>query len=247
MAKDTLNVKDFLDIDRIAFIGRTYDEYIRIFDLDESMLSKARILDCPSGSSSFATESHLKGIDVTACDIVYNLNADELLGKGRKDIRHVFEKFNEVSHLYTWSYYKNKDDVISRRKSALEFFTHDFQKGLEAERYVHAELPELPFPDKHFSLVLSSHFLFLYSGRLGLDFHIKCLKELIRVSAGTVCVFPLSGLDAKPYEHLNEVITSLENTGINVEITKTSFEFQAGSNRMMRLSRNKGGNHDGIQ
>ncbi len=237
-------MKDALDIDRIAFIGRTYDEYMRIFDLDGPMLAGGRVLDCPAGASSFTAESYLKGSDVTACDIMYNLHAGELLEKGNKDIQHVFEKFDEVSYLYTWSYYKNKDDVISRRKRALELFTHDFRKGLAAKRYVHAKLPELPFPDKYFSLVLSSHFLFLYSDRLDLDFHVECLKELVRVSSGEVRIYPLNGLNAKPYEQMNDVISSLENTGTNVEITKTSFEFQAGSSTMMRLSRNNAGNHD---
>ncbi len=237
-------MKYALDIDRIAFIGRTYDEYVKIFDLDEQMPAGGRVLDCPAGASSFTAEAYLKGIDVTACDIMYNIHADELFEKGDKDIQHVFEKFDEVSHLYTWSYYKNKDDVISRRKRALELFIHDFRKGLATGRYVRAELPELPFPDKHFSLVLSGHFLFLYSDRLELDFHMKCLKELVRVCSGEVRVFPLVGLDAKPYLHLDDVITSLENTGANVEITKTPFEFQTGSSKIMILTRNIEGNHD---
>lgn len=239
-------MKDALDLDRIAFIGRTYDEYMKIFDLDGPMLEGGRVLDCPAGASSFTAEAYLKGIETTACDIMYNLDAHELFIKGEKDIGHVFEKFDEVSHLYTWSYYRNKEDVISRRKSALERFTHDFQNGRAAGRYVHAELPVLPFPDRHFSLVLSSHFLFLYSERLDLDFHIKCLKELIRVCSGEVRVFPLVGLDSKPYIHLDKVVTLMENTGTNVEITETPFEFQTGSRRMMRLSRDKGGHRDGI-
>jgi hypothetical protein len=239
-------MKDSLDIDRIAFIGRTYDEYIHIFDLDRPKMARGRVLDCPAGASSFTAEAYLKGTDTTACDIMYNLDANELFIKGEKDIDHVFEKFDEVSHLYTWSCYRNKEDVISRRKMALERFTHDFQDGRAAGRYVHAELPVLPFPDRHFSLVLSSHFLFLYSDRLDLDFHIKCLKELVRVCAGSVRVFPLSGLDAKPYALMNDVLTSMESSGTNVEITNTSFEFQTGSSRMMILSRKIGGNHDGI-
>jgi len=240
-------MNNFLDIDRIAFFGRTYPEYIDMFGLNERLLRQERILDCPAGASSFAAQAYLKGIDVTACDIMYNHGADKLFEKGKEDIRHVFEKFDEVSHLYTWGYYKDKSDVMSRRKSALELFIHDFRKGFAAKRYVHAELPGLPFPDSSFSLVLSSHFLFLYSDRLGPDFHIECLKELLRVSAGTVLVYPLSGLDAKPYEYMSDVITSLENIGINVEITMTFFEFQAGSNRIMRLSRDNGGRHDRIQ
>jgi hypothetical protein len=38
--------KDHPDIDRIAFIGRTYLEYIRKFDLDDSLPRQVPILDC---------------------------------------------------------------------------------------------------------------------------------------------------------------------------------------------------------
>ncbi|MEW6600496.1 MAG: class I SAM-dependent methyltransferase [Nitrospirota bacterium] len=237
-------MKNCLDIDRIAFFGRTYDEYMDIFCLDERSLRQGRVLDCPAGASSFAAEAYLKGIDVTACDIMYGLNTDKLFEKGGQDIRHVFEKFDEASHLYTWGYYKNKETVVSRRKRALELFAHDFTKGLAEGRYVQAELPELPFPDNCFSLVLSGHFLFLYGDRLGLDFHVNALKELVRVCSGTVCVYPLTGLNAKPYARINEVITSMEKTGTSVEIKKTPFEFQRGSGQIMLLSNKDGGERD---
>lgn len=237
MGKDISNVKDFLDIDRIAFIGRTYDEYMRIFDLDESMPSKGRVLDCPAGASSFAAETHLKGFDVTACDIMYNLSADELLEKGKKDIQHVFEKFDKVSHHYTWKHYKDRDEVISRRKRALDSFASDFSKGIAEERYIQAELPRLPFADGTFSLVLSGHFLFLYNDRLDLAFHKACLKELVRISSGEVRVYPLTGLDAKQYPYMENVLSFLRSEGIRSEILNVPFEFQKGANQILKLGR----------
>lgn len=45
--------KGKLDLERIVFIGRTYEEYIRMFDLLESDLIGQRILDCPAGACSF--------------------------------------------------------------------------------------------------------------------------------------------------------------------------------------------------
>jgi hypothetical protein len=50
--------KDHPDIDRIAFTGRTYFEYIRKFDLDASLLRRGPILDCAGGPSSFMAEAH---------------------------------------------------------------------------------------------------------------------------------------------------------------------------------------------
>ena len=97
-----------LDIDRIAFFGRTYAEYLDMFGLDEAVLDQGRILDCPGGASSFALEAARKGYDITACDILYDHGATELFEKGKKDIAHVFEKFDEVSRLYAWDYYRSK-------------------------------------------------------------------------------------------------------------------------------------------
>lgn len=224
-----------LDIDRIAFFGRTYTEYVDMFGLDEKLLQQGRILDCPAGASSFAAEAYKLDFDVIACDILYNLPASKLLEKGKKDIQHVFEKFDEVNHLYVWKYYKDKNEVMTLRNKALEIFADDFSSGFKKGRYKHAELPHLPFPDKGFSLVLSGNFLFLYGDRLDLDFHVACIRELLRVCSGEVRIFPLVGLDAKQYPYLDKVLSFLESDSIKVEIIEVPFEFQKGANEMLKL------------
>ncbi len=226
---------DSLDIDRIAFFGRTYSEYLSVFDLNEQLLRQGAILDCPAGASSFAAEAHKLGFDVAACDILYNHSVDELIEKCKKDIQHVFEKFDEAEHLYVWKYYKNKDEVIALRNKALKLFAEDFPVGFREKRYVEAELPHLPFPDKSFSIVLSGNFLFLYGDRLDLEFHKTCIKELVRVCSREVRIFPLVGLDAKPYPYLDEILSFLDSAGIKAEIVKVPFEFQKGANKMMKI------------
>jgi hypothetical protein len=228
---------DSLDIDRIAFFGRTYSEYLSMFGLNEQLLRQGAILDCPAGASSFAAEAHQLGLDVTACDILYNHSVDELIEKCKKDIQHVFEKFDEASHLYVWKYYKNKDEVIALRNKALKLFAEDFSVGFNDKRYVPAELPHLPFPEKSFSLVLSGNFLFLYGDKLDLEFHKACIKELVRVCSGEVRIFPLVGLDAKPYPYLNEILSFFDYSGIKTEIVNVPFEFQKEANQMMKLKR----------
>ena len=226
---------DRLDIDRIAFFGRTYAEYISMFDLDERLLRQGAILDCPAGASSFAAEAHQLGLDVTACDILYNHGVDELIEKCKKDMQHVFKKFDEAAHLYIWKYYKNKDEVMALRNRALEIFASDFISGFRKGRYRYAALQHLPFSDKAFSLVLSGNFLFLYGDRLDLDFHKACIKELVRVCSGEVRIFPLVGLDAKPYLYLDDILSFLDSGGIWAEIVEVPFEFQKGANQMLRL------------
>jgi hypothetical protein len=137
--------RNCLNIDRIAFFGRTYAEYVDMFGLDESVMKQGRILDCPAGASSLAAESHRLGLDVIGCDILYGMSAHDLYEKGRNDIQHVFEKFDEAEKLYVWKYYKNKNEVMALRTKALELFIEDFGIGFKEGRYVRAELPRLPF------------------------------------------------------------------------------------------------------
>lgn len=229
-----------LDIHRIAFIGRTFDEYMRIFALDESLLRKGPVLDCPAGAASFAAEANRAGVDVVACDILYDLKLQELIRKGEEDIRLIYDKVGKVSHLYVWDYYKNRDELIAHRKKSLTLFADDFADGLSHDRYRKAALPHLPFNDNAFSLVISSHFLFLYGSMLDPEFHKASLMELMRVSSGEVRLFPLHGLDAKPYPYLGEVISFLHTVEIDAEITEMPFEFQRGGNKMITLRRKSG-------
>jgi hypothetical protein len=157
--------------------------------------------------------------------------------KGKKDIQHVFEKFDEVTHLYVWKYYNSKDEVMTLRNKALEIFANDFPVGSKEGRYVQAEMPYLPFSDRTFSLVLSSNFLFLYGDRLDFNFHLACIKELTRVCSGEVRIFPLIGLDFKLYPYLDDILSSLDSNRIKVEIMEVPFEFQKGANKMLKLSR----------
>jgi len=63
------------------------------------------------------------------------------------------------------------------------------------------------------------------------------LKELVRVTSGEVRIFPLSGLDAKPYPYLSEMLSFLDDEGMKAEIVEVPFEFQRWANKMLTLYR----------
>jgi hypothetical protein len=70
--KSISGVSDVLNLDGVVFIGRTFLEYMRMFNLDTSQLG-LKILDCPSGASSFVAEAsseHQVGTAV-GCDLLY--------------------------------------------------------------------------------------------------------------------------------------------------------------------------------
>jgi hypothetical protein len=60
-----------LDINRIVFIGRTFEEYIKMFDLSPENLENMKVLDCAGGACSFTAHANKLGIDSTSCDIAY--------------------------------------------------------------------------------------------------------------------------------------------------------------------------------
>jgi hypothetical protein len=56
--------------------------------------------------------------------------------------------------------------------------------GNHPDRYVAGRLPELPFVQASFNLVLSSHLLFGYADRLDMPFHRTAIGKLIEFRAG---------------------------------------------------------------
>ena len=67
-----------LDLERIVFIGRTFEEYLNMFSLSIEELIGKKILDCPAGACSFTAVGNKSGLDVTACDIAYYHSGEEL-------------------------------------------------------------------------------------------------------------------------------------------------------------------------
>lgn len=116
-------------------------------------------------------------------------------------------------------------------------FLADFATGKTEGRYVAGELPLLPFTDEEFDIALSSHFLFLYSSRLSLEFHLQAIQEMLRVAA-EVRVFPLLTLDGNRSPYVNSVVEHLTDFGFSSEYTRVPYEFQRGGNEMLLIRKN---------
>lgn len=231
------STNDAIQLDRVVFFGRTLSEYVKFFDLDLSQWQKCKILDCPSGAASFVAEAHQMGIDAVACDLLFNLDESTLRAKGQADLVHVMERLADVTHNYNWDFYQNIEQLNECRKIALERFLADYPDGCQAGRYIQTTLPKLPFGDRTFDLVLSGHFLFLYSDCFDYAFHWQTILELYRVCSQEVRIYPLQGKDAQPYPLLSNLINDLNNAGISAEIVNVPWEFLKGSKQMLRLRR----------
>ncbi|MBO0992958.1 methyltransferase domain-containing protein [Bacillus sp. SD088] len=224
-----------LDLERIVFIGRTFEEYVDMFSLSIENLKGKRILDCPAGACSFTPVGNKQGLDITAADIAYYHSKEDLHNKGLKDIEHAMELMEKAQNNYIWDYFINIGGLRKHRLSALENCTNDMRES--SKRYVPATLPSLPFKDEEFDIVLSAHFLFMYSDRLDYQFHVKTLNELLRVTKEEIRIFPLDDLEGKRYEQLDKLIHDLAANGYTVEEVKVPYEFQANANSMLKIKK----------
>ncbi|MDQ0193025.1 SAM-dependent methyltransferase [Paenibacillus wynnii] len=232
-----------LDLDRIVFIGRTFDEYMRMFDLLPEELAGRRILDCPAGACSFTAKANTLGADVTAVDIAYYHTPAKLAQKGLQDIEHAMHQLDKVQDNFVWEYFKSIDGLRKVRIEALTDSTQD--RTSVSNRYIPAVLPELPFRDQEFELTLSAHFLFMYGDRLDYDFHMQTLQELMRVTKEEIRIFPLVNLSSQRYEHLDPLIEYMVSQGWTAEEIKVPYEFQKGANHMLRIRRMNAADHSG--
>jgi len=225
-----------LNLDRVVFYGRSLAEYEKFFSLDLASLKGRSVLDCPSGAASFAVEAAPLGVQVTAIDPFFEQPAERLQAIGEADIEHVMDEVQKVWHLYS-SHFSSIDQVRSTRLRSLRLFCEDFHAGKEAGRYVPALLPHLPFRDRQFDLVLSGHFLFIYDDRFSYDFHLAAARELARVSAGEVRIFPPRGMNRQPYPQLDQLRRQLADEGIASEVRPSQYEFVKGWKDLLVLHR----------
>ena len=114
-------------------------------------------------------------------------------------------------------------------------FIKDYENSKNEKRYIHNELPKLSFENNSFDLVLSSHFLFLYSEHFDLQFHIDSILEMCRVSKQEVKIFPLLDLKNQKSEYLEPVLDVLKSKGFETKIIQTNYEFQKGANELLSI------------
>ncbi len=220
-----------MTLDQIVPWGRSYEEYLAMFSLTRVDLA-SRILGCGDGPAAFNAELSRHGGTITSIDPVYAFNAVQIKQRITDTYASVMEHMRSHQAEYVWERFSSVEQLGLARMSAMETFLSDFDEGRLAGRYVAGGLPALPFRTATFDLALSSHFLFLYSAQLTLDFHLLALQEMLRVSR-EVRVFPLLTLESKLSPHLHGVSEHFSNLGFAVDIQNVSYAFQRGGNEML--------------
>lgn len=211
--------------------GRAYIEYVNMFDLKPDFLSK-KVLGCGDGPAAFNSVGNAFGGNITSIDPIFSLSKKDIEKRINETFGEVINQTKLNADKFNWEMYGSVEALGKIRMKSMLQFLNDFEQGLEEGRYIAAELPNLPFADNTFDLALCSHFLFLYSEHLDLDFHLKAIDEMLRV-ASEVRIFPVVDLNANRSVHLDAVLNKYPNS----ELLTVNYEFQKGGNQMLKIER----------
>ncbi|MFD8009536.1 methyltransferase domain-containing protein [Streptomyces sp. NPDC058955] len=213
--------------------ARSFDEYRAMFALSDDDLA-LRLLDCPGGAASFVAGATARGTDAVAVDPQYGLGRDDLGALALREIAHKHAYVAENAEHFAWGWFGSPERYTRLRTEAARTFTTDM--ATHPDRYVAGALPHLPFPDRSFDLVLSSHLLFSYGAQLGEDFHRSALIELVRVARREVRLFPVVlHTSDRRYEPLDRLRGELGALGVPSRLERVAYEFQRGGNHVLVL------------
>jgi SAM-dependent methyltransferase len=212
--------------------SRSFGEYCASFDLDPGALPP-RILDCAAGASDFVARAAGLGVTATAVDPAYR-RGDEVAHMARAGMSSGTEMITAHRDRFTYAWYGSPEARTEMRTVAVEHFAADYDA--HRDRYVPAELPNLPFADAAFDLAVCSHLLFTWATDLDEQWHHDAILELTRV-AHEVRIFPLVlQQTGDPVPFMEPLLSRLADNWIAAERVTVPYEFQRGANEMLRIT-----------
>ena len=215
--------------------GRSFDEYVKMFSLTQKDLNKS-ILGCGDGPSSFNSTLTKLGGKVISLDPIYEFNSNQLRSRIDETYQQVISQMRKNQNDYVWNNIKSVDELGTIRMKSMSDFLDDYEQGKIDGRYRTFSLPnEILYNDK-FELSLISHFLFLYSEHLSIEFHISSIEQIMKV-VEELRIFPLLKLDGKECSFVNKVVNHFNQIGMLVTLQNVDYEFQKGGNQMMVIKK----------
>lgn len=215
---------------------RPYREYRDMFALTEADLHAGRVLDCAGGGASFCAEARAMGADVVAVDPRYDMTPEAMREMALEGVQRGNQFVTENIRRYSWRYFADPADHHRTREGACGLFLAHYSDPASRACYLPASLPNLPFRDGEFRLVLCGHLLFTYADRFDYDFHLAAAREMLRVTSHQVRIFPLLDYESHVCEFVKEIRDALLADGFHSTVTAVPYEFQQGGNEMLVLS-----------
>lgn len=236
MTQSVLGSKSPIWFPHIIFYGRSFREYLAMFDLEARSLAGLSVLDCPGGPSSFAAVASSYAEKVVAVDPLYGLPFNELCDRSNADMTVASEQAkNFPADRYTWKFFSGPEAARRVRVEARKKFFIDLSEN--PNRYVAAKLPRLPFCDGAFDLVLSGFLLFVYAGDK--KFHDAGLREMLRVlkPGGELLIFPDKDINGNERPFYRALMSKLKAEGFSWERRRTRYDIVTGWDTFTAISK----------
>jgi hypothetical protein len=208
-------------IQALSWIGFTLNDYIQMFDLTDSDLTR-KILDYNAGCASFTQELALNNPGVMACDNLYQHSPAVLWDK----LNHLAMNSNAIKALLTPAF------INERAQHIPQMMAHYAKVG--STHYLNSKIENLIFPDEAFHLALSAYALFTVTDHLSETYHINAILELLRV-ANEVRIFPLTNLQGKVSPYIGTILSGLQQQGLDTEIKTRQFQPHIPAQAMLRV------------
>jgi len=221
--------------DNVKPWGRSYKEYLQMFDLSPDDL-KLNILGIGDGPASFNATMASNGIKVISVDPIYQLSKNQIRDRINESFDDILAQTAKNTDKFRWTTISNLKELGEIRMSAMDIFLNDYDRGKIEGRYIFGSLPSLDFKNSAFDIIISSHLLFLYSNLLDLDFHIASISEMLRI-AKEVRIFPILDANGEKSKHVIPLQTYLLNQGFNINFQKVNYEFQINGNECLIISK----------
>lgn len=223
-----------VQLDSVVPFGRSFDEYVKMFDLTPSEL-QGKLLSVADGPASFNAEGTRLGHRITSVDPLYCLGAHQIKQRFDAVVDDIIRQVESTPNDWVWSYHHSPSNLRKNRGHAIQLFCQDFPLGKPTGRYQQGELPRLNYPDNTYDLGLCSHFLFLYSDQFDQTFHLDSICEMLRICP-EVRIFPLLTLGLKTSPYLAPVMATLESMGYRCNVQPVAYEFQRSGNKMLKIT-----------
>lgn len=221
----------------VAMTCRSFEEYVKMFGLQQSDLMIGAVLDVAAGGSSFTVEANERGYSAFAVDPRYGAGIEEWINEAKREIDTSTAKLAKVKDHFDWSYYGSLENHRASREASIQRFAEHVHHNV-TNHYIYGMLPELPFSDDQFSLVLCSHFMFLYADQFGHEFHIKAILELMRICkpGGQIRIYPLISLNWEPYPKLEELMDVISLNKGRAELIVSGLPFIPKYSHYLKIS-----------
>jgi hypothetical protein len=218
----------------VIAIGRTFDEYCRMFNLTFTRLKGVAVLDAGGGVSSFTAEANGLGLNVKSADRIYGFSPQELESKSAVDLAEMLSKIDDIKENYNWDFYGNSTGLAQYRENARAGFIADYKVN-RASHYVKTSFPWTVFTGGEFDITIMSHLLFLYDEHLDYEFHADTVAELLRITREEVMIYPLFNLRWKKCLFVDRIMGDARFSKSRFTVKKSGFEFVKGANEYLSI------------